>query len=287
MATMWPTGADTSARKTYDLIDEPADDDYRALIDSSLVQCDTAILSVPKRDVPSDVTAVLERLQPFSKCEPLPGPTGNMHRYRLDRESAAVFKSVASRLYAWRRPSMPSDLCLMRTDGSPWLVSVASAQLGYVELTPFEKLLLGHGSPPIGHILAHQGAKDAVLAVFERGFERATEFLHDEVRSYAETTAVASREGLVETLRDWLSSDEQTRMTVAVDLAVEFELAELADDIVGMCQAMLADTDLAPHVYSDSPVLRDRWRARYIRQLDGALAVLAPQSPHRRPAGSD
>ena len=63
-------------------------------------------------------------------------------------------------------------------------------------------------------------------------------------------------------------------MSVAIDLSAEFGLVELLDDIEGMRQAILADEELAPHVYDRNVVLRDRWRARYMRQLGRAIQVL-------------
>jgi hypothetical protein len=265
---------DVTGRKTYDLIAEPSGSDYGALIDGALVQCDTAIVRVPGGDHSPALAAVLDRLLPFHQGEPIPQSGGTLHRYRLDRISAPVFQTVVDSLYGWCPPEAPADLCVLRTDGSPWLVSIAAQRLGYLELTPFEKLLLGRGSPTLARVLAHQGATDAVLAVLERSFESSVDELQSGISIYAQSVVADSRDGLVEAIRDWLESDDQARMSVAIEIAGQLGLEELTDDIAGMREAVLGDVELAPHVYGRNEVLRDRWRARYIRQLDKVLEAL-------------
>jgi len=107
--------------------------------------------------------------------------------------------------------------------------------------------------------------------VFERSFEGRVEALARDVRAYAAAVVDESREGLIDALRDWLESDEQARMTVAVELAAELQLDELRDDIAEIRDSLAVDPQLAPAVYSHNAVLRDRWRARFLRQLQAAL----------------
>jgi len=57
------SGVDVSGRKTYDLVDEPTGDDYRALLLCARSQCDTAVLTVDTtRDLDPSGRAVVERL---------------------------------------------------------------------------------------------------------------------------------------------------------------------------------------------------------------------------------
>jgi len=268
MRSMMRSSADVSARKTFDLIDEPVGADYRALLDVALPHCDSAVLSVDAEPSP-EAAAALALLEPFATQPPSPG--GGMRRFQFSRESLPVLEQLAGGLYDWRGPHLPSDLCLLRSDGTPWLVSVASQRLGYIELAPFERLLLTRTAPGLAAVMAHQGAKDAVLAVFERSFEGRVEALARDVRAYAAAVVDESREGLIDALRDWLESDEQARMTVAVELAAELQLDELRDDIAEIRDSLAVDPQLAPAVYSHNAVLRDRWRARFLRQLQAAL----------------
>ncbi|GAC1337791.1 MAG: hypothetical protein NVSMB29_02680 [Candidatus Dormibacteria bacterium] len=268
MRTLMRSSADVSARKTYDLIDEPVGGDYRSLLDVALPHCDSAVLGVDAQPSP-EATAALALLEPFATQPPSAG--GGIRRFRFSRESVPVLKQLAGGLYDWRGPDLPSDLCLLRSDGTPWMVSVAAQRLGYIELAPFERLLLTRTAPGLAAVMAHQGAKDAVLAVFERSFESRVEALSHDMRTYAGAVVDESREGLVDALRDWLESDEQARMTVAVELAAALRLDELRDDIAEIRDSLAADPELAPAVYSHNAVLRDRWRARFLRQLQEAL----------------
>ncbi|MFN2451599.1 MAG: hypothetical protein ABR541_04530 [Candidatus Dormibacteria bacterium] len=264
------SSADVSARKTYDLIDEPVGGDYRSLLDVALPHCDSAVLGITAQPT-AEAVAALARLEPFAAQPSAPG--GGIRRFHFTRESVPVLKQLAVGLYDWRAPDRPSDLCLLRSDGTPWMVSVAAQRLGYIELAPFERLLLTRTAPGLAAVMAHQGAKDAVLAVFERSFESRIEALARDMRDYAGAVVDESREGLVAALRDWLASDEQARMSVAVELAGTLQLDELRDDITEIRASLTADPELAPAVYSHNSVLRDRWRARFLRQLETAVAA--------------
>lgn len=268
MRSMMRSSADVSARKTYDLIAEPVGGDYCSLLDVALPHCDSAVLGVGARPS-AEAAAALARLEPFA-TQPS-GAEGGMRRFAFTTESLPVLKQLAAGLYDWRAPDRPTDLCLLRSDGTPWMVSVAAQRLGYIELAPFERLLLTRAAPGLAAVMAHQGAKDAVLAVFERSFESRVEALSREMRAYAAAVVDESREGLVEALSDWLESDEQARMTVAVELAAALQLDELRDDITEIRDSLEADPELSPAVYSHNAVLRDRWRARFLRQLQAAL----------------
>lgn len=270
MRSMMRRSADVSARKTYDLIDEPVGLDYRSLLDAALPHCDGAVLGTDAHPTPEAAVA-LTKLEPFAIQPASAG--GGLRRYRFSRESVPVLKQLAGGLYDWRRPHRPTDLCLLRSDGTPWMVSVAAQRLGYLEMAPFERLLLARTAPGLAALMAHQGAKDAVLAVFERSFESRVGALTGDVRAYAAAVVDESREGLVDALRDWLESDEQARMTVAVELAAELHLDELRDGIAEIRDSLTADSELAPAVYSRNTVLRDRWRTRFLRQLQAALRV--------------
>src|SRR5207237_1584273 len=158
----------------------------------------------------------------------------SIHRYTLNRESVATLKAAARGLYAWRQPKLPQDLALLRADGSPWLVSIAAEQLGYLELAPFEKLLLGRAAPGIAAVLAYQAARDAILAYFERHIESHIDALTIDVEQYAHTVIDEGRDGLVDALAGWLASGEEARVHVALEAAGSLRLTELRGDILAL-----------------------------------------------------
>lgn len=266
-------GVDVSGRKTYDLVDEPIGEDYRALLACARSHCDTLILSVDTaRDLDGAGHEVLSRLQGELRSEAESGGVRRL-RYALTPAVEAVL-AEAPGLYAWRQPSRPENLCLLRPDGTPWIMSIASERIGYVEFTPFEKLLLGRSAPGLAAVLAHQGARDAILAAFERRCETEGERLETELLTYARSVIGDGREGLVGALRDWLLSGELDRVTAAVAVAANLGLVELQLELSHLQDALRRDALPGPGAYRSSPVLRTRWRTRFERQLTAAISTL-------------
>jgi hypothetical protein len=267
------SGTDVSARKTYDLIDEPTGPDYDALLDCALVQCATAVLTT-RGDAPgSDARGALDALEPhLQDRSEVAG--GTVHRYALDGDTVVTLKATTRGLYGWRQPALPADLCLLRRDGSPWLVSIAAERLGYLELTPFEKLLLGRAAPGLAAVLAHQVARDAILAYFERRLEAHLEALTSAVEEYARSMAGEGRDGPVQALARWLESGEESRVSVALDVAGALRLDELAGEVARLQLAAAEEPADAPDMYRSNLVLHERWKARRRRQLERVLEQL-------------
>ncbi|HAW10176.1 MAG: hypothetical protein ABSC16_06610 [Candidatus Dormibacteria bacterium] len=267
------SGVDVSGRKTYDLVDEPTGDDYRALLLCARSQCDTAVLTVDTtRDLDPSGRAVVERLAPELRSESRSGDL-RLLRYELSQACVDVL-GEAPGLFAWRQPGLPENLCLLRQDGSPWIVSIAAERIGYVEFTPFEKLLLGRAAPGLAAVLAHQGARDAILAAFERRLEDAAEAMEADLLVYARSVAEDGRDGVVAAVRDWLGSGELVRLGAAVHLVARLGLTELGPELGRLAEAARRDQLPGPTVYRSSPVLRERWRIRFERRLGEATTVL-------------
>ena len=275
--------ADLSARKPYDIIDEPIAEDYWGLIDGSLSQCDTGILVVKEDALSEQGRAVVDDLRRFATAEIPGGVLGIVLRFELNIQSAAIVKSVAPGLYSWVNPDLPEDLCLFRRDGTPWLVTVSRERLGHVELTAFEKLLLARMGPGLGGALAHQAARDAILAVFERRFEAAQEPLVDAMVAHASSFLSEAREGIVDALGEWLESSDPTRVTVALSAIGRLGLDEFFDEIAEMEVATREGKVVIPAVFRSNSVLRDRWQARHQRHLEQTLADLEKAAQHARP----
>lgn len=266
---------DISARKTYDLIDEPTGPEYDALLESALTQCSTMVLTVHPNGEEPRARAVVDELGPHRLQDRAGGP---VLRYRLSRDTVAILKRSARGLYAWHAPGLPENLCLLRADGTPWLVSIAREQLGYLELTPFEKLLLGRAAPGLAAVLAHQAARDAILAYLERRYETHLDGLTNEVERFARTVIDEGREGLVEAVADWLESDEPARVSAAIDIIGALGLTELRGEVSALNRAVQADTAAVPHVYRSNLVLRERWKARRRQRLERVLEQLPATS---------
>ena len=176
--------SDVSARKTYDLLDEPTGPDYAGLLECALVQCTTAVLTVPNSEMDPEGQATVESLARFQQAKSITA-AGSLVRYALSRESITVLQEATGGLYGWQHPGLPDNLCLYRGDGSPWLVSSAGAHIGYLEVSPFEKLLIGRTAPGLIAVLAHQSARDAILAYMERRFESNVATLTEQLSDYA------------------------------------------------------------------------------------------------------
>src|SRR6202142_1561821 len=127
--------SDVSARKTYDLLDEPTGPDYAGLLECALVQCSTAVLTVRQGEMDPEGQATVESLARFQQAKSIPA-AGSLVRYALSRESVTVLQEATGGLYGWQHPGLPDNLCLYRGDGSPWLVSSAGAHIGYLEVSP-------------------------------------------------------------------------------------------------------------------------------------------------------
>jgi hypothetical protein len=255
------------------LVDEPTGDDYRALLRCARPQCDTAVLSIDTtREMGAPGHDVVARLAAFLRSE---ATSGGVRRLRYQLTNACIdVLDEAPGLFAWRQPDRPENLCLLRRDGSPWMVSIAEERIGYVELAPFEKLLLGRGAPGLAAVLAHQGARDAILAGLERSLESGVETIHAAMLAYAAPLLAEGREGVVAALRDWIASGDQVRLAAAIQVTGRLRLVELESALSGLLDALRHDEVAVPAVYRSNVVLGARWRVRLTGQLVEALDAL-------------
>jgi hypothetical protein len=157
-------------RATLDLLAEPIGDLYRELLDFAVGECRTALLVVHKSPpLVRQGLDLLSRLRPFltSKAESKVWPgTGSpdmadhesmvsiepssVYRYAYGRQCAGLLKQATDRLYAWLQPELPEDLCLLRADGSEWLVTIAHEHGSCLRLSPGEHARLVRAIPQIG-----------------------------------------------------------------------------------------------------------------------------------------
>jgi hypothetical protein len=137
---------------TYDLSEEPRGSVYRGLIRASLNYGASFLLVVRSLlAVHQSVRLAMEDLEPFvvSRTDESEWPgtrlfdeTASVSRFLLRSETARILGKVADGLYEWVQPDLPEDLCIMRADGSPWLVTISHEREAYLQLSDYEKKAL-------------------------------------------------------------------------------------------------------------------------------------------------
>lgn len=147
----------------YDIIEEPVGKIYRNLIDYSIQYCNSFLLVIQGVEwFNNSAFQFLERSSPYLKekksasewpgtklgsIEDLVEEKATVYYFNLNSKSSSLLKEVANGLYDWLQPDLPEDLCLLRPDGSPWLVSISHEKDSYLELTREEKILIEKAIP--------------------------------------------------------------------------------------------------------------------------------------------
>ncbi len=73
--------------------------------------------------------------------------------FRLAPDVISSLTSAASRLYGWRQPQLPEDLCLLRASGEPSLVTISHESDGYLVVDDSEFALLQRDAPGMAALL--------------------------------------------------------------------------------------------------------------------------------------
>ena len=131
-----------------DIKREPMGVEYCLLLEALLTVCSRALLVV--RDdltIGSQGKEKLKCLKPYLVSRELrrdwPGTellsgTARVQEYRFDGGCCETLGQLVDGLYGWRQPDAPEDLCLLRHDRSPALVSIAHEEDAYLDLTSQE-----------------------------------------------------------------------------------------------------------------------------------------------------
>ncbi len=149
------------------LLVEPAGNLYLDLVDYATSQCEIALLVVQSTlHLDPGGKWVLDQLAPFlnQKMESsewpgtrLFGKTAWVYHYNLGPECAAVLKRTTGALFDWTQPKLPEDLCFLRGDGEPWLVSIAHERDAFLYLSEEEKLRLFDALPMFEPLVDESG----------------------------------------------------------------------------------------------------------------------------------
>ena len=148
---------------TYTFLVEPTDNLYYQLLEIAQSICKYALLVI-LHTIPVDVTAklALEQLTPFlvsiTESNEWPGTiltnsTAQIYKYNLETECINVLKKLSTRLYDWKQPYLPEDICFLKEDGSAWLVTTSHEADSYLFLTDQEYFQLLEEVPALRNII--------------------------------------------------------------------------------------------------------------------------------------
>ena len=133
---------------SLNIMREPVGVEYRLLLETLLAVCSRALLVV--RDsltINSIGKQKLMSLEPYLISRDVrdewPGTkllsgTARVQEYIFDGACCETLCHAVDGLYDWQQPTAPEDLCLLRNDGSPTLVSIAHEKDSYLDLTSQE-----------------------------------------------------------------------------------------------------------------------------------------------------
>lgn len=152
--------------KTYNLLEEPRGESYQQLIHASLDYGDQFLLVINSSiNFDESVRQVMDKLNthllrqtqesewPGTKL--IGGDTALVSRFSLCTETAAILSASAEGLFDWLEPELPEDLCIFRSDGSPWLVSISHERDAFFVLTDEEKKTLVKEVPGLTLVSAY------------------------------------------------------------------------------------------------------------------------------------
>ena len=136
-------------RKIFNIIEEPIGKIYSKLLNQSLQYCDAFLFVVrPSMPQSESLKKIIEDLQSHivnkeDKSE-WPGTklinnTATIYKFKLNHETVDFLTSKTHNLYSWLQPDLPEDLCLLRADKNPWLVTISHEKDGYLLLSMQEK----------------------------------------------------------------------------------------------------------------------------------------------------
>jgi hypothetical protein len=141
----------------YNLLSDVEGQVYVQLLNHALNYCDYFVLVIRHSiEASASAVAVLDRLEPYlvraeeSSEWPgtqLLGSTARVYRYKLTSDTTFILGEVAERLFDWQQPELPEDLCLVRPDGNPWLVTIAHEEDAYLILSNDEHRALTESIP--------------------------------------------------------------------------------------------------------------------------------------------
>lgn len=136
----------------FELLDEPRGAQWRLLLHCALSQC--AFIQFTVRDSIS-LSAVgyafLDRLRnslsETVRAKEWPGTTllegaASLYRYRVDASSSEIVAHATDHLFGFQQPELPEDICLLRQDGSVWMLSITHEEYAELMISEVDQRIL-------------------------------------------------------------------------------------------------------------------------------------------------
>jgi hypothetical protein len=123
-------------------ISEPSGKEYKELIDFASELCNEFILVRRCDDINESMEILLKQLSNFlieiKEQQSWPGTQlleghAKVHYYILNTTTKEVLKKYSESLYSWLEPNLLEDLCFIKKDKQPWLVSIAHEQFSWID----------------------------------------------------------------------------------------------------------------------------------------------------------
>jgi hypothetical protein len=138
-------------KRAMHTITTPVEGDlYRALLG---LACDQGFVGLliepPQPPLKESAKALLASLKPFEEKRAMswPGTTllkeeAIVHKFVLTDSAVKILARATDNIFGWLAPDLPEDLCVLRPDGTPWLVTIAHEGDAYFELSEDEVPIL-------------------------------------------------------------------------------------------------------------------------------------------------
>lgn len=157
-------------RQTYSFTSEPTGDTYKRLLEYAVQECTQVILVRRQElDLSERGQELLRQLEPFlilrERANVWPGTelighTATVYKYALSEAVIATLTAFSFGLYSWVQPALPEDLCLLRQENEPWLVTISHENDGYLVLSDDERARLVTKCAAIGSMLKKDIAEE-------------------------------------------------------------------------------------------------------------------------------
>lgn len=131
-------------RHTYDIIAEPHDGALAELITFCADRSKEVLLVVREKDWLTDsARRFLSEVSPWlisqEQSSEWPGTclisaTASISKFSITPHFMSILREHVTRLYQWQQPDLPEDLCFIRQDGTPLLVTITHEHDAYMEL---------------------------------------------------------------------------------------------------------------------------------------------------------
>lgn len=56
-----------------------------------------------------------------------------IYYYKINESSIKILQNAVNSLFSWVQPSYPEDLCFLKNESTPWLVTIAHEKDAYIE----------------------------------------------------------------------------------------------------------------------------------------------------------